>query len=45
MRIATRFRGGTAMTSDANRDLTQLSPLCRAPGAGPTLDVLGVPHT
>ncbi|MGY3615440.1 cupin domain-containing protein [Bradyrhizobium sp. USDA 10063] len=27
-----------------NRDLTQLSPLWRAAGAGPTLDVLGVPH-
>jgi quercetin dioxygenase-like cupin family protein len=25
-------------------DLTQLRPLFRAPGTGPTLDVLGVPH-
>jgi quercetin dioxygenase-like cupin family protein len=25
-------------------DLTQLSPLWRAPDTGPTLDVLGVPH-
>jgi quercetin dioxygenase-like cupin family protein len=32
------------MNSDANRDLTQLSPLWRAAGTGPTLDVLGVPH-
>jgi quercetin dioxygenase-like cupin family protein len=33
------------MTSDTNGDLAQLSPLWRAPGAGPVLDVLGVPHT
>jgi quercetin dioxygenase-like cupin family protein len=32
------------MDSDSNRDLTQLSPLWRAPGTGPTLDVLGVAH-
>lgn len=32
------------MNSDASCDLTQLSPLSRAPGTGPTLDVLGVPH-
>lgn len=32
------------MTNAANRDVTQLSPLWRAPGDGPTLDVLGVPH-
>jgi quercetin dioxygenase-like cupin family protein len=32
------------MNRDSNRDLTQLSPLSRAPGSGPTLDVLGVPH-
>jgi mannose-6-phosphate isomerase-like protein (cupin superfamily) len=32
------------MTSDASRDLSQLSPLFRAAGTGPTLDVLGVPH-
>jgi quercetin dioxygenase-like cupin family protein len=32
------------MNSDSNRDLTQLNPLCRAAGTGPTLDVLGVPH-
>jgi quercetin dioxygenase-like cupin family protein len=38
------IRGGTAMNSDSNRDLTQLSPLWRAPGTGPTLDVLGVTH-
>jgi quercetin dioxygenase-like cupin family protein len=30
------------MDIDSNRDL--LSPLWRAPGTGPTLDVLGVPH-
>jgi quercetin dioxygenase-like cupin family protein len=35
---------GIAMASDSNRDLTQLSPLWREAGAGPTLDVLGVPH-
>ena len=28
-----------------NCDLTQLSPLWRAPDTGPTLDVLGVRHT
>ena len=39
------IRGGTAMDSDSNRDLRQLSPLWRAPGDGPTLDVLGVTHT
>jgi quercetin dioxygenase-like cupin family protein len=33
------------MNSDPNRDLTQLSPLWRAPATGPTLDVLGVTHT
>jgi quercetin dioxygenase-like cupin family protein len=33
-----------AMNSDSSHDLTQLSPLWRAPGTGPTLDVLGVPH-
>ncbi|MEH2513296.1 quercetin dioxygenase-like cupin family protein [Nitrobacteraceae bacterium AZCC 1564] len=32
------------MTSDSNTDLTQLSPLWRAAGTGPTLDVLGVTH-
>ena len=32
------------MTGDSNRDLTSLNPLFRAPGAGSTLDVLGVPH-
>jgi quercetin dioxygenase-like cupin family protein len=32
------------MNGDSNRDLTQLSPLWRAPHTGPTLDVLGVPH-
>jgi quercetin dioxygenase-like cupin family protein len=32
------------MSSDISRDLTQLSPLWRAPGTGPTLDVLGVMH-
>jgi quercetin dioxygenase-like cupin family protein len=44
MGIATPIRGGTAMNSDSSRDLTQLSPLWRAPDTGPTLDVLGVPH-
>src|SRR5688572_24513250 len=44
MHIATRSAEGTAMNADPNCDLTQLSPLFRAPGAGPTLDVLGVPH-
>jgi quercetin dioxygenase-like cupin family protein len=38
------IRGGTAMTSDSNRDLTQLSPLWRAPGTGPTLDVVRTTH-
>jgi quercetin dioxygenase-like cupin family protein len=33
------------MNSDAGCDLTQLSPLFRAPGTGPTLDVLGVTHS
>ena len=33
------------MNSDGSRDLTQLSPLFRAPGTGPTLDVLGVTHS
>jgi quercetin dioxygenase-like cupin family protein len=33
------------MSSDARRDFSQLSPLFRAPGAGPTLDVLGVTHS
>jgi quercetin dioxygenase-like cupin family protein len=32
------------MTSDANCDVTQLSPLWRAADTGPTLDVLGVTH-
>jgi len=32
------------MTSNTNRDLTKLSPISRAPGTGPTLDVLGVTH-
>jgi quercetin dioxygenase-like cupin family protein len=32
------------MNSDASRDSSQLSPLFRAPGTGPTLDVLGVTH-
>jgi len=38
------IRGETAMNRDSNRDPTQLSPLWRAPDAGPTLNVLGVPH-
>jgi quercetin dioxygenase-like cupin family protein len=38
------IRGGIAMNGDSNCDLTQLSPLSRAPGTGPTLDVLGMPH-
>jgi quercetin dioxygenase-like cupin family protein len=33
------------MNSDASRDFSQLSPLFRAPGTGPTLDVLGVTHS
>jgi quercetin dioxygenase-like cupin family protein len=32
------------MNSDSNRDLTQLSPLWRAPGTGPTLDVVSTTH-
>lgn len=32
------------MNSDSSCDLTQLNPLWRAPGAGPTLDVLGTTH-
>jgi quercetin dioxygenase-like cupin family protein len=32
------------MTTDSNRDLMELSPLWRAPGTGPTIDVLGVAH-
>ncbi|MCK1708879.1 MULTISPECIES: cupin domain-containing protein [unclassified Bradyrhizobium] len=32
------------MNSDSNCDLPQSSPLWRAPGTGPTLDVLGVTH-
>ena len=32
------------MDSDSNRDLTQLSPLWRAPGTGPTLDVVRTTH-
>jgi quercetin dioxygenase-like cupin family protein len=32
------------MHGDASRSLMQWSPLWRAPGTGPTLDVLGVPH-
>ncbi len=33
------------MNSDAVREFSQLSPLFRAPGTGPTLDVLGVTHS
>ena len=33
------------MASYGSRDLTQLSALFRAPGSGPTLDVLGVTHS
>ena len=33
------------MSRDESRDLTQLDPLFRAPGGGPTLDVLGVMHS
>jgi quercetin dioxygenase-like cupin family protein len=33
------------MNSDAGREFSQLSPLFRAPGTGPTLDVLGVTHS
>ena len=32
------------MNRDSNNDQTPLGPILRAPGAGPTLDVLGVPH-
>jgi quercetin dioxygenase-like cupin family protein len=32
------------MTSDSNKDVTQMSALWRAAGTGPTLDVLGVTH-
>jgi quercetin dioxygenase-like cupin family protein len=38
------FHGETAMNTGSNGDLTQLNPLWRVPGTGPTLDVLGVPH-
>jgi quercetin dioxygenase-like cupin family protein len=38
------IRGGIAMNSVPNCDLTQLSPLWREPDTGPTLDVLGVTH-
>src|SRR5262249_31775397 len=40
-----RSAEGTAMNSDARRDLSQLSPLFRAPASGPILDVLGVTHS
>jgi quercetin dioxygenase-like cupin family protein len=33
------------MKNDVRRDFSQLSPLVRAPGTGPTLDVLGVTHS
>jgi quercetin dioxygenase-like cupin family protein len=33
------------MDSNARREFSQLSPLFRAPGNGPTLDVLGVTHS
>ena len=33
------------MNRDPNRDLAQLNSLFRAPGTGPTLDVLGVMHS
>ena len=33
------------MNSDAGREFSQLSPLFRAPGTEPTLDVLGVTHS
>jgi quercetin dioxygenase-like cupin family protein len=45
MRIVTRSAEGTAMHRDASCDLMQLRPLWRAPGTGPMLNVLGVPHT
>jgi len=32
------------MDRDSNSDQTPLGPILRAPGVGPTLDVLGVPH-
>jgi quercetin dioxygenase-like cupin family protein len=32
------------MNGDSSCDLTQLRPLWRAPGTGPMLDVLGMPH-
>lgn len=32
------------MTRDSNSDAARVRPLICAPGAGPTLDVLGVPH-
>jgi mannose-6-phosphate isomerase-like protein (cupin superfamily) len=32
------------MKPDPSRDISQLSPLFRPPGTGPTLDVLGVTH-
>jgi len=33
------------MNSNERREFSQLSPLFRAPGTGPTLDVLGVTHS
>lgn len=33
------------MSSDTGRNVSQLDPLFRAPGTGPTLDVLGVMHS
>jgi quercetin dioxygenase-like cupin family protein len=33
------------MGSDSSRDFSQLNPLFRSPGTGPTLDVLGVTHS
>jgi quercetin dioxygenase-like cupin family protein len=38
------IRGATAMNHDSNGDLMQLNSLWRAPGTGPALNVLGVPH-
>jgi quercetin dioxygenase-like cupin family protein len=32
------------MTRDSSSDAAKLNPIFRAPGTGPTLDVLGVPH-